>query len=214
MTAQPRENAAVAGEPTLLHRLLRSIVFLICELIVLPLAMASKAYCLMTRREGLFLTYAQWLSLLPGTSGCYLRRAFYRLTLPECADDLFVGFGTFLSHPTARIGRGVYIGSHCTIGMVALGDGVMIGSNVDILSARHHHRRDAKNRLMGAEGLRLDGFRIGEHTWIGNRAVIMANIGKHCTVGAGSVVVKDIQDGQTAVGNPARPIVRRAADST
>jgi len=36
--------------------------------------------------------------------------------------------------------------------------------------------------------------------------VIMANIGDQSTIGAGSVVVKEIPAGVVAVGTPARPI--------
>jgi len=36
--------------------------------------------------------------------------------------------------------------------------------------------------------------------------VIMANIGRNCTVGAGSVVMKDVEDNTTVLGNPARKV--------
>ena len=46
--------------------------------------------------------------------------------------------------------------------------------------------------------------RIGEGSWLGeNVCVISANIGKHCVIGANSVVVKDIPDYSVAVGAPA-----------
>jgi serine acetyltransferase len=44
---------------------------------------------------------------------------------------------------------------------------------------------------------------MGEKNWIGNSAVVMTHIGKGCTVGAGSVVVQSVTDGQSVVGNPA-----------
>jgi tetrahydrodipicolinate N-succinyltransferase len=45
---------------------------------------------------------------------------------------------------------------------------------------------------------------IGQDTWIGDRAVIMADVGKHCVIGAGAVVTKRIPDYAIAVGNPAK----------
>ncbi len=48
---------------------------------------------------------------------------------------------------------------------------------------------------------------IGEGSWLGeNVCVIGANIGKHCIIGANSVVTKDIPDYSVAVGVPAKII--------
>lgn len=50
---------------------------------------------------------------------------------------------------------------------------------------------------------------IGEGSWLGeNVCVIGAKIGKHCVIGANSVVTKDIPDYCVAVGAPARVIKR------
>src|SRR5574344_1436086 len=51
--------------------------------------------------------------------------------------------------------------------------------------------------------------RIGEGSWLGEHVcVIGANIGKHCVIGANSVVTKDIPDFSVAVGSPAKIIKR------
>lgn len=50
---------------------------------------------------------------------------------------------------------------------------------------------------------------IGEGAWIGeNVCIIGASIGKHCVIGANSVVTHDIPDFSVAVGVPARVIKR------
>ena len=50
---------------------------------------------------------------------------------------------------------------------------------------------------------------IGEGSWIGeNVCVIGAKIGKHCIIGANSVVSKDIPDYCVAVGSPAKVVKR------
>lgn len=54
---------------------------------------------------------------------------------------------------------------------------------------------------------------IGEGSWLGeNVCVLGANIGKHCVIGANSVVTKDIPDYSIAVGAPARVIKRYCFD--
>ena len=52
---------------------------------------------------------------------------------------------------------------------------------------------------------------IGADSWIGNRSVVMADVGRRCVVGAGSVVTKALPDGSLAVGAPARPVGSRDA---
>lgn len=49
---------------------------------------------------------------------------------------------------------------------------------------------------------------IGEGSYIGINLVIVGNvkIGKHCVIGANSVVTKDVPDYCVAVGSPARVI--------
>lgn len=50
---------------------------------------------------------------------------------------------------------------------------------------------------------------IGEGSWLGeNVCIIGASVGKHCVVGANSVVTKDIPDFCVVVGAPARVIKR------
>jgi acetyltransferase-like isoleucine patch superfamily enzyme len=160
--------------------------------------------------EQAFRASSQWLSLLPGFLGDYLRGEFYRLTLPRVGIDVQICFGTLLASRQATIGDHVYIGSHCVIGNVDIGADVLLGSNVHLLSGQAQHgilETDRPIRLQPGQPRRIS---VGEDTWIGNGAIVMANVGRKCVVGAGSVVVADIPDLSIAAGHPARILRSRA----
>lgn len=107
-----------------------------------------------------------------------------------------------------RLGRQVFLNAGCTIldcAPVTIEDQCQLGPNVQIYCAEHH--KDPIKR--SAEGLEIAyPVHIEKHVWIGGGAIILAGvtIGQGAVVGAGSVVTKDVQPGQTVVGNPAKPI--------
>jgi acetyltransferase-like isoleucine patch superfamily enzyme len=151
-----------------------------------------------------FAACSELLSLVPGRLGVFARRSFYRMTLDQCSIDVHIGFGTTLAHPQVRIGVGVYVGNRCTLGMCVLEDDVTIGSNVDLLSGRRQHHFDANDTPIQQQGGTYTPIQVGQNTWIGNSAVVMANIGANAVVGAGSVVVTAVPANAVVAGNPAQ----------
>jgi acetyltransferase-like isoleucine patch superfamily enzyme len=179
--------------------------------LLLPLWLPALAERRCRCGEGWFAGCAELLSLLPGKAGVFLRRSFYRMTLDRCATDVHIGFGSLLAHPDTEIHSGVYVGLRCTIGKAILEADVTIGSNVDILSGRRQHGFERGATPVQAQPGRFTQVRIGRNSWVGNSAVVMADIGHDCVVGAGSVVVKPVPARSVAVGNPSEVIKTRAA---
>jgi acetyltransferase-like isoleucine patch superfamily enzyme len=166
--------------------------------------------------ESLFLLGSQVLSLVPGSPGICFRRGYCAMTLDAFSWDCHIGFGTVLAHAEVRISRGVYVGHHCSLGKVILEDHVTIGSNVDLISGRHQHSYSDPTHPVQDQAGRFVQIRIGENTWIGNSAVVMADVGQNAVIGAGSVVVKPIAPFCMAAGNPARvkkTLAARGSDS-
>lgn len=192
-----------------MKNLAKKLFSLFSLIVVLPCFLLYKLTSTFITRETSFQGMSQLLSLLPGLIGEYLRREFYRLTLQSCSNDCCISFGTIFSHPDSSIGKGVYIGAYCTLGKVSLGDYVLLGSNVDIISGKKQHNFSDLETPMKFQGGSYEKIYIGEDSWVGNSAVVMANIGKKCIAGAGSVVVSDIKDYSIAVGNPAKIIKKR-----
>lgn len=173
----------------------------VCLALVSPAALL----CGFGRIRILFDCFAHSMAILPGVPGNFLRAAFYKLTLSNCSIDVDIWFGTFFSRRQVTLAPHVTIGSYCVIADVEIGPRTQIASHVEIPS-RHQHRRDALGRLSHSDDGPGLAVRIGADCWIGASAVIMANVGDGSTIGAGSVVVKEIPPGVVAVGAPAKPI--------
>ena len=82
----------------------------------------------------------------------------------------------------------------------------------------HNHEYADPNIPVCKQGVRCkesDKIVIGEGTWIGTNAVIVGNIsiGKHCVIGANSVVTMDIPDFCVVAGIPSR-IIRKYNHTT
>lgn len=149
---------------------------------------------------------SQSMSLLPGLFGVTIRRAIGKLVFASCERDCHIGFGTLFSHTTVRIGRSAYIGPYCSIGDVVIADDVLIGANVSIINGSEQHGFARLDVPIREQPGKWPTITVGCDSWIGDRSIVMADIGKHCVVGAGSVVTKSVPDFAVVAGNPAKLI--------
>jgi virginiamycin A acetyltransferase len=185
----------------------------LARLLMLPLALTYWCLALCCGKQRTFPGFSQFVSLCPGHSGIYLRRAFYQWVLPACGEDACLSFGTVISHPTARIGRSVYVGVYCILGDVTLEDDVLLGSHVSIINGNRQHGIERLEVPVREQPGQWPRVTVGCDTWIGERAVIQADLGRHCVIGAGAVVTQPIPDYGIAVGVPAKVVrFRNAAE--
>ena len=179
--------------------------------LVLPGVLACRLGCRWLGPERGFQGWSQAVGLLPGLTGVYLRRAFYRGVLPRCGADAWIGFGTVMAHPATEIGRRVYVGTYCCLGEVTLEDDVLLGSAVSIVNGPAQHGIDRLDvPIREQPGIR-PRVTIGRDSWIGERATVLADVGAQAVVGAGAVVTRPIPDRAVAVGVPARVVRSRGA---
>lgn len=160
-----------------------------------------------------FSGWSQTMALIPGLSGVYLRRAFYKLVLRRCGADACISFGTIISHPTAELGRNAYVGAYCCLGDVTLEDDVLLGSQVSVLNGGGQHGIDRLDLPIREQPGAWPRITIGRDSWIGDRAVVLADVGNHCVIGAGAVVTKVVPDYAIAVGVPAKVVRLRTPGS-
>jgi acetyltransferase-like isoleucine patch superfamily enzyme len=154
--------------------------------------------------------FTQLVSLFPGLSGEWLRRAILQWVTGLKLLDCCFSFGTTFSDPRIFIEDGVYLGRGCDIGYAHIGRNCLLGSGVHILSGLQQHIFDKTDIPIKEQKGEFKRVSIGEDTWIGNGAIIAADVGKSCMIGAGSVVVKPVEDFSIVAGNPAKLIRHRS----
>jgi UDP-2-acetamido-3-amino-2,3-dideoxy-glucuronate N-acetyltransferase len=122
--------------------------------------------------------------------------------------------GTFV-----EIQRGVEIGAACKIQShtficegVRIADEVFVGHGVTFVNDKFPRATDGSGNLQTQADWEMLTTVLEHGATIGSGATILGGvrIGTGATVGAGAVVTKDVEPGDTVIGNPARPLSRRA----
>lgn len=151
-------------------------------------------------------THSQCLSCLPGTIGSFLRIAFYRCVLRSCDPSATIGFGVLFSKSDACVGRNVYIGPRCMLGLVTLEDDVLLGPGVQIPSGPQTHGIERLDVPIREQPGNLRRVTVGRDSWIGAASIVLADVAEQTVVGAGSLVTKPHPPRSILGGIPANVI--------
>jgi virginiamycin A acetyltransferase len=204
----PAEQPEPAA-PSVAKEAAKAAVRLVALLAVLPVLAVFRVNALLLGRNRALESASQLLSLLPGVSGQYLRRAFLQRVLARCHHSALVEFGTLFSQAGAVLDENVYVGPRCQLGLVYLCRDVLLASNVQIPSGGKTHYFDDPTRPIREQGGERRMVTVGEGAWVGTGAIVLADVGKGTVVAAGSVVTKPLPDNVIAAGVPARVIRSR-----
>jgi acetyltransferase-like isoleucine patch superfamily enzyme len=116
---------------------------------------------------------------------------------------------------TIKSHAGIGMGAHISAArQVVIEEYVLLGRNVFI--SDHAHAYEDVVLPIAEQGInRIAPVTIGRETWLGENVVVLpgVNIGKHCVIGANSVVNRSIPDFSVAVGAPARVIKQYNSDT-
>jgi UDP-3-O-[3-hydroxymyristoyl] glucosamine N-acyltransferase len=105
----------------------------------------------------------------------------------------------------------VEIGNNTCIDRAVLGS-TILEENVKVDNQVHiaHGVTIGKNSLIIANTMIGGSTHIGENVWVAPSTSILnkKNVHSNSVIGMGAVVVKDVEEGQTIVGNPGKPLVK------
>ena len=164
----------------------------------------------MSSKERLFQRIAPDVKLGQRVKIC----AFTNLYGCEIGDDVKIG-------PFVEIQKGVRVGNRCKISShsflcegVTIEEEVFVGHGVTFINDRFPRATTADGSLQTDADWQCVATRVRRGASIGSGATILCGvvIGERATVGAGSVVTKDVPEGAVVVGNPGR-LLRRADGS-
>lgn len=159
--------------------------------------------------------HPDWSVLLGIGQGRARRELWTRLT------DLGVGEDRYATvvHPQVLIPPGCRVGAGSILlaGVVLTAD-VVVGRDVVVMpNAVLTHDVVVADHATVCAGVALAGaVTIGEAAYLGTNASVRerVRVGATATLGMGSVLLADLPDGQTWVGNPARPLTTRPQAAT
>lgn len=137
----------------------------------------------------------------------------------EMYDAVAIGFGSWIymdsSSSRLIIRKNASIGNYSHIVVkeqILIDESVLIADKVFISDCSHIYEKiDIPIKNQGIEQLRP--VHIGIGSWIGeNVCIIGADVGKHCIIGANSVVLNSIPDYCVAAGCPAKVVKKYNQD--
>ena len=117
-------------------------------LVTLPLILLTwlELAVLGPKWEKVFGQCKETLSLVPTFVGEYLRLAYYSAVCTYVSPDAALLFGSMIAHREATIRRGVVIGQGTIIGKADVGENVLFGAGVSLLSGKYQHGRPEDRR--------------------------------------------------------------------
>lgn len=161
-----------------------------------------------------------WCLTLPGkVLNKFIFQNVHKWMLSSCGKEVTIGKQCDITWENVCVGNDVHIGSGCrllsTRAVIRIGDHVMFGPNVTIVTGDHRidildkpmtQIRDQEKCPENDKDVVFEG-----DNWVGANATILkgVTIGKGAVIAAGAIVTKDVPGYAIVGGNPAKVIKYR-----
>jgi acetyltransferase-like isoleucine patch superfamily enzyme len=143
-------------------------------------------------------------------------RAIFSELIGQPLDEGFVLIPPFhtAGGDEIRVGKNVFINQNCTfydLGGLHIGDDVMIGPNVSIITTGHPVEPSQRRSITIGKRIIIE-----RNVWIAAGAIIIGGVtvGENSVVAAGAVVTRDVPPNSLVAGNPAKFIRAVDGDAT
>jgi acetyltransferase-like isoleucine patch superfamily enzyme len=147
------------------------------------------------------------LNRIPFAEGDAIRQAWSELTGAAVDATFSLIPPVYSEHGLSiRVGRNVFINQGCTlndIGGIEIGDDVLIGPRVSLITSGHPLDPNQRRRQIVAAPIVIQ-----RNVWLGAGAMVLqgVTVGEDSVVAAGAVVTRDVPSGTLVAGVPAQVV--------
>ena len=187
-----------------MKKIVKLIIIFIEAIVAIPISLIFVLLGILADYIDRYSSISMIVSKIPLYVGEIIRIIYYKLTLKKAGIKVIYQQGSCILYRDTEIGENIRIGYNTIIGLCKIGNDVLLGSNINILSGKNQHCFQDKCKLIREQKGVKKKINIGNNLWIGSNTTIASNICDNVIIGLNSNVICDIDKEGIYAGNPAK----------